>query len=156
MAAIHYLTVQDILWINLQVTKKVNHYNFARLEEATFYQYAYGESNSLLKQAARFLPGFLRMKPFDSGNLATAGVAFLAFLELNHSPLNVGDDQLIGWFDQASKNRTSTLEALSGNVRESDHHGHDLSVRQAIQTVVSKYETSVIALSQRELTESAR
>ena len=55
MAALQYLTVQDILWINLQVTKKVQHFNYARLEEATFYQYAYGDSNTLLPQAARFV-----------------------------------------------------------------------------------------------------
>ena len=42
--ALHYLTIQDILWINLQVTKKVQHFNYARLEEGTFYQYGYGRS----------------------------------------------------------------------------------------------------------------
>lgn len=45
---LHYLTVQDVLWINLQATRKVQHFNYAKLEEATYCQYAYGESNTLL------------------------------------------------------------------------------------------------------------
>ncbi len=42
--SLKYLTVQDMLWINLQATKKVQHFRYALLEEATYYQYGYGAS----------------------------------------------------------------------------------------------------------------
>src|SRR3569832_347171 len=95
-----YLTVQDILWINLQVTKKVHHFNYARLEEATFYQYAYGESNSLVPQAGRFIGGFLRMHPFEAGNEATAFVAGAAFLKINGKEINLPDEKAHAWFER--------------------------------------------------------
>ena len=34
-----------------ELSRKVQHFNYARLEEATFYQYAYGESSNLIPQA---------------------------------------------------------------------------------------------------------
>ena len=150
MAAIQYLTVQDILWINLQVTKKVNHYNFAKLEEATFYQYSYGDSNSLLKQACRFLPGFLKMKPFDAGNFATASVAFLAFLELNHAPIKLADDQLLDWFEKSSTSGKALLEEVPSQIDGTEGHGHEKTVRQAIQAVINRYESTVTTLVQRD------
>src|SRR5579862_1825312 len=101
MASLDYLTVQDILWINLQITKKVKHFNFARLEEAVFYQYAYGESNTLFPQAARFVTGFVRMQPFEDGNDATAFVASLAFLKINGYSIKGTTEQLGSWFGSA-------------------------------------------------------
>ena len=32
MANLQYLTVQDMLWINLQTTKKVQHFQYAKLD----------------------------------------------------------------------------------------------------------------------------
>src|SRR5436309_1228008 len=86
-----YLTIQDILWINLQLTKKVQHFNYARLEEATFYQYGYGASRDLPRQAGRFLAGFLKLHPLDAGNEATAFLGCVAFLLLNGRRINIED-----------------------------------------------------------------
>ncbi|HLK15258.1 MAG TPA: Fic family protein, partial [Fimbriimonadaceae bacterium] len=83
MSAIHYLTIQDVLWVHLQVTNKVESYDYARLEEAVFYQYAYGDSTGLLAQASRFLSGFMRQHPFEAGNEVTAFLSCAAFLRLN-------------------------------------------------------------------------
>src|SRR5688500_6656775 len=90
--SLRYLTVQDILWINVQVTRKVNRYDYARLEEATFYQYAYGDSEELVKQAQRFLRGFVKQKPFEAGNEPTAFVACMAFLQMNGSGIGLSDE----------------------------------------------------------------
>ena len=76
-AAIHYLTVQDILWINHEATREVLPYKYSPLEEATFGQYAYGESSDVISQAARFLSSFGRLRPFEDGNRATAFIAVL-------------------------------------------------------------------------------
>ena len=63
-----YLTVQDLLWINLQVTGTVNKFDYARLEDGAFYQYGYGKSKDLLAQAARFYPGLKHKAAFTAGN----------------------------------------------------------------------------------------
>src|SRR5690242_2182577 len=64
----HYLTVQDMIWINMQVTKKTQPFNYSKLEEATFNQYGYGNSSSVMAQAGRLLAGFASKKPFNNGN----------------------------------------------------------------------------------------
>ena len=91
MAAIQYLTVQDILWINLQVTGSPQDFRYADLEEATFYQYGYGGSTDLISQAARFLAGFMKKKPLTAGNQETAFFGCLAFLKLNGVDMEIKD-----------------------------------------------------------------
>jgi prophage maintenance system killer protein len=145
MASLHSLTVQDILWINLQTTQRVNHFNYARLEEATYYQYAYGESNSLLPQATRFVSGFLRMHPFDAGNEATALVAVAAFLVLNHAQLDLSDQEAESWI-LGITSKTSTLSRL-GHV--ADHADHEISVREAINVALTRFSCTIKAFRER-------
>lgn len=143
-STLHYLTVQDILWINLQITKKVQHFSYARLEEATYYQYAYGESNSLLPQAARFLSGFQRMRPFDAGNEATAFVAVLAFLLVNGQHLSLTDADGSRWFGETGQKASALL--VIQQVAHTDHHsddGHGPSVRDAVASVLAKYASTI-------------
>jgi len=147
-STLHYLTVQDILWINLQATKKVHHFNFAKLEEATFYQYAYGESNTLLPQAARFVSGFLRLHPLEGGNEATAFIALLAFLKINGIDVEIGDDRAHSWFGDLATKRTSPSEALGMVALHSEGDHHDTpNVRAAIQAVLSAYPCTVDTLA---------
>lgn len=49
-----YLTVQDMLWISLQVVGRPQKFQYAKLEEATFTQYIYGESQAPIEHAIRF------------------------------------------------------------------------------------------------------
>lgn len=143
MASLNYLTVQDILWINLQLTKKVQRYNFARLEEATFYQYAYGESKNVIDQAARFFPGFQKMHPFEVANKATAFVALVTFLELNGFHFNIADGkELTNWIETASekqKVRDSICNAT--DLVEDDHHSVDM--KSTISGILSRYEKTI-------------
>ena len=119
-AKLHYLTVQDMLSINLQVTKKVNSYQYATLEEATYYQYAYGDSDELLDQAARFLTGFMKKSPMSAGNEATAFVGCIAFLMLNGTSLAVDDAGALQMFRRAQSG--SAKEALASAAHTDEHH----------------------------------
>lgn len=93
----HYLTVQDIIWINLQITERPQRFDYAQLEEATYFQYAYGESADLKKQAARFFQGFTRNRPFTLGNQATAFIALQTFLQMNGRRFTVSDKKSAEW-----------------------------------------------------------
>lgn len=139
---VNYLTVQDILWINLQVTKKVNAFDYATLEEATFYQFAYGDSDEIGAQAARFLRGFLEKKPVSEGNEATAFVGFAAFLKLNDWELTVSDDKAADWL----RSRNNPQES----VRPVEHsHSHANSVRDVVTQLLKIYPLSVASLAGR-------
>ena len=141
-----YLTVQDILWINLQVTKKVHHFNHAKLLEATSYQYAYGASNSLVPQTARFLSGFLRMRPLDVGNEATAFVAALAFLRANGQDVNLKDESGSEWYMKAVQGRDSAKQEVEKSISPlGDHHHED--VRTAIRAILDRFPCTLSGLS---------
>lgn len=147
-STLHYLTVQDILWINLQATKKVHHFNYAKLEEATYYQYAYGESNTLLPQAARFVSGFLRLHPLEEGNEVTIFIALLAFLRINGYEVDLTDGSAQSWFGDLTSKRKSASDSIRAIALHSleEHHGEP-NVRGEIQNVLNAFPSSVLALS---------
>ncbi len=146
---LEYLTIQDILWINLQVTKSVHRYDYATLEEAVFYQYAYGDSHDLLSQAARFLTGFLGKAPIASGNEATAFVASAAFLRINGMQLTISEAESRPWFQRARSSISAAREALSESVEKiSDWHPPvRADVRAAVLDVMVAYSGTVSELS---------
>lgn len=141
MASLHYLTVQDILWINLQVTKKVRKFSFARLEEATFYQYAYGESNTLFPQAARFVSGFCRMNPFSAGNEVTALIACLGFLGINGYTTAATDVQLKAWFQKVSGQESGNADSIAEiAIPIEDHHAtHAPDVHEVVTELLERF-----------------
>lgn len=148
MGQLHYLTVQDILWINLQVTGRVNHYQFARLEEATFYQYAYGKSTELLTQAARFARGFPKLAPFQAGNEATALIAVLAFLEMNGRKVSLSDAESFA-FAKALQDRGREAETLLADIaadRHDDHHDGVPNVKAIVTDLLNRYRCTTEAL----------
>ena len=97
MAGLNYLTIQDMLWINHRVTGKVNAFRYESLEEATFFQYGYGKSVDLEKQAASLLLNFPKKAPFDEGNEATAFVGFVSLLRANGKDLQISDKDAKAW-----------------------------------------------------------
>ena len=133
-ASIHYLTVQDILWINHEVTNEVLPYKYAQLEEASFGQYAYGGSQDVIRQAARFLSGFSKLRPFAAGNKATAFIAVLTFLSINGYQIALDPANTASWFEQASERMKDSRPAILQAVAEGDPQPADL--RPAIRTVV--------------------
>ena len=155
--ALRTLTVQDVLWINLQVTHRVNHYSNPRLEEATYYQFGYGDSTGIEAQAARLLSGFVRMKPFDAGNEPTALAATLAFLELNDRTLSIEDDALSELVRAGLQSSDAARSLIAESIRETGHAdeafhlgaggGAGISdVRQTITRVIQRYPRSIAAL----------
>lgn len=147
--ALHYLTVQDILWINLQVTRRTQSFNYARLEEACFYQYGYGQSTSLLQQAGRFLSGFIQKQPFPLGNEATAFVGCMAFLKLNGMKVDLSDDAAKAWLERVGTDSGRAFQALVDVTSEDEEHqGHDLApdVRSTVSEVLAAYPRTVSLL----------
>ena len=142
--ALHYLTVQDVLWINLQVTKKINHFNSVKLEEATFYQYALGASKDLNSQAARFLPGFLKLKPFDAGNEATAFIAFAAFIEINGSQVDLTDSGADIWMKSLT---SESIKAKIVSHDADDHHSGVPDIRAKILELVDRSRCTITSLA---------
>jgi len=140
MHQLHYLTVQDILWVHLQVTNKVQPYDFARLEEAVFYQYAYGESAELLPQASRFLSGFIRMHPFEAANEATALISCAAFLRLNGKALTADQGGAGALLASAAAGRV----ALDSHVTDAPDDEH-LDAKTAMSDALAAYGTAISA-----------
>jgi prophage maintenance system killer protein len=78
-----YLTTHDLVWINTSITGEVNDYDYVTLEAAMAGQYSYGESNNVQGQAANLLERLICTKPFTRGNVRTAFIAALSFLNGN-------------------------------------------------------------------------
>lgn len=146
----YYLTVQDILWINLQVTEKVHHYNFAKLEEATYYQYAYGESTKIAQQAARFLLGFAKMHPLDAGNEATGFIGCLAFLRINGYSTVLTDAQAKGWLEEVHLQKVDAQTAIGAIAKRSgEDHSGEPHIRATIKELIGEYPCTLLALNKQ-------
>ena len=146
-AQLHYLTVQDILWINMQVTDKVHHFNYAKLEEATYFQYSYGESRSVTPQAARFLIGFPKLHPIDAGNDATTFIACLTFLEINGMTIELLDANAQTWFESAQARTVDPQEAIRSIAKPSLDHHHAVNVRATVRDLIGSYPCALLALA---------
>ncbi|HXH62406.1 MAG TPA: hypothetical protein VNI20_13745, partial [Fimbriimonadaceae bacterium] len=114
----HYLTVQDMLAISLEITKERQRFDYATLEEAVFYQYASGDSTDLAAQGARFINGFKRLAPFAEGNGTCAFVGLVAFLEANAKTLDLTPDEARAWIAGESV----TKGQIEGKMRDGHVH----------------------------------
>ncbi|MFN3728156.1 MAG: Fic family protein [Fimbriimonadaceae bacterium] len=138
-----YLTVQDMIWINTQVTGAPQPYYYATLEEATFYQYGYGKSTDLFAQAARFFQGFKRLHPFKAGNEATALVGLIAFLELNGQNF-LGDVSTVrDWLEGKHAEGVGLVEALKLATRPAENHDESVSAQQACSGALARLTAAV-------------
>lgn len=140
----HYLTVQDVIWIHLQIAKKPVKFDYAKLEEAVSYQYAYGKSKDVLSQAARFFSGFPTMSPFDSCNRAAAFVSGVTFLALNGFSLKAAEKEAIQWFDRASMKGEGRLAIELGTVKEAG--AHHSTTRDVAGEVLESYSKTIAEL----------
>lgn len=136
--SVQYLTVQDILWLNLQVTKTTNAFNFATLEEATFYQYGYGGSANVLAQAARFLSGFTAKQPFaGKGDAATAFLGCAGFLYANGYDLEVPASEAKGWLERIAVGQVDPEQAITQLAKPLAHR--EPSMEACLRLVAAKY-----------------
>ncbi|MBS1710000.1 MAG: Fic family protein [Armatimonadetes bacterium] len=120
----HYLTVPDLVWLNLQLTGSPQKYNYATLEEGVFYQYAYGSSTDVFAQAARLLTGFARLRPFASGNNATALAATVGFLAINGQELRV---EGLAWLESLFADPASAADKIQAAC-----HAHGVHLKHGI------------------------
>lgn len=143
---ITYLTVQDHLWINFQVTQRKHIFGFAPLEEATFYQYAYGTSTNVLAQAARYAVGFPKKAPFALGNEATTFVGLMSFLMLNGYEVTLTDDKGASFLTDILAS-PSEAEAMIAKVARTSHHEHHASVSEVAKGVIAAYPKTIAKLN---------
>ncbi|HWP30647.1 MAG TPA: hypothetical protein VNK96_02835 [Fimbriimonadales bacterium] len=132
---VHYLTVQDVLWINTEITKKVCSFKYLQLEEAVNYQYGYGKSVDVLGQAGQFLQGFLRLRPFETGNRATAFISALTFLKINGFDIDLDPHSAKDWVMAVAERKKTGIEAVKEIARPT---GKPLELKPAIRTEVKE------------------
>lgn len=140
---IQYLTVQDHLWINLQVSGRSQPFNFATLEEATYLQYSYGGSNDVLAQATRYGVGFGIKAPFAEANEATAFVGLLSFLRLNGYEIELPDSKGVDLLASLVANGEAALKKI---VRP-DHHDHEMTVSGVVNEILAAFPKSIKKLA---------
>lgn len=144
-----YLTVQDIIWINLQLTDRPQRFDYALLEEATYFQYGYGESSQPFEQAARFFRGFSKNRPFTTGNEATAFVGLVTFLQMNGAELDLSDMKAVDWCESllTSDDAAQLLRGASKiHVDEHENVDHLPEVAPTAREVIAKYPNSIKSL----------
>jgi death on curing protein len=141
---LEYLTLQDIIWINLEVTGEANEFSAERLEEAVFHQYAYRRGADLFFRAGDFLEALLRLRPFDDGNRRTAFLSTVAFLAVNGYALEVTDQQAYSWLKSIIDRQVSGHVAISKAARPSNHTPR--AVRPLIHGLIGRYEHALEAL----------
>lgn len=147
MSKLHYLTVQDFLWMSFELTEEIQSFNFAKLEEAVNTQYSYGSSNDIAKQAARLLKEFRRMKPFAKGNEAMAFVGTAAFLELNGYDISLEDTGALSWVRRIWELPEAGAEEIKSRIKETHAHHHGVDTTKEIMIgLLAKYETTLKAL----------
>lgn len=129
---VRYLTTQDLLWINLQVTRKVLEFQWTELEEAANAQYALGTSGNVVAQAERLLKAMVRKSPFQYGNEATALIGAAAFLRINDLQLNLADSDAQAWLGGV----LSGAETFAGRVTADFHDEIEHVDERAVQEVI--------------------
>ncbi|MEQ1822460.1 MAG: hypothetical protein ABL949_08115 [Fimbriimonadaceae bacterium] len=143
--ATNYLTVQDILWLNSELTKKSHPFDYAILEEATFYQYGYGVSNEIQSLAGRFLTGFMKKPVFGHGDAATAFAGFVAFLMLNGYELDLPDTEAVAWVNRVRSGEIKADEAVSKLSHLTAGH-HEGDARNCMALAIELYPKTLEAL----------
>ncbi len=89
-----YLTTHDLVWINNIVTGTIHPYDYFKLEAAVAGQYKYGDSQDVPAQATTMLTRLLEARAFAAGNLRTALIATLSFLNVNGYATIANDEEV--------------------------------------------------------------
>ncbi|CUU03017.1 hypothetical protein GBSOP10_102424 [Armatimonadetes bacterium GBS] len=145
-----YLTLQDLIWINTEVTKRPQPYSYERLEEATYYQYSYRQSRDVVLQAARFLWGYLKYRPFAQGNYATALIATLALLQINGYEAHLPVEQANEWLLSVAERKKHPLDAIRQIVHPLQPGKQPIPLREHVHHLIEHYEPALHTLMQHE------
>ncbi|MFQ3610924.1 MAG: hypothetical protein SNJ72_05430 [Fimbriimonadales bacterium] len=142
-----YLTLQDLIWINSEVMRSPQHYAYDRLEEATYYQYSYRQSRDVPLQAARFLWGYLKYRPFAQGNLQTALIAVLAFLEINGYEVHLPVEQAADWIRAVAERRRHPQDAIRQIAVPHQPGKRPIPLRDLVHHLIEHYEPALESLN---------
>lgn len=144
---LRYLTTQDLLWLNMEITGEPQSYRFDKLEEVTAYQYSRGHSDPHA-QAARFALGWRRHRPFHLGNEATGFVATLAFLYANDIPLTLKDDEALSWWRDLPSEPAALTEVLRGATQPGHVHAYHnvVDYKEILLDILEAYPKTIAAL----------
>ncbi len=142
-----YLTLQDLIWINSEVTRSPQPYSYDRLEEATYYQYSYRDSRDVPLQTARFLWGYLKYRPFKEGNLQTALIAVLAFLEINGYEVHLPVEQASEWIRAVAERRRHPLDAIRQIAKPKKPSALPTPLRELVHHLIEHYEPALEELA---------
>lgn len=134
-----YLTLQDLIWINTEVVGTPQPYAYDRLEEATYYQYSYRQSRDVPLQAARFLWGYLKYRPFAQGNGRTAFIATLAFLEINGYEVHLPVDEASEWFLKVARRQRHPLDAIRQIAHRALPGKQPIPLRELVHHLIEHY-----------------
>ncbi len=151
-----YLTLQDLIWLNSEITKSPQPYSYDRLEEATYYQYSYRQSRDVPLQAARFLWGYLKYRPFARGNLATALIATLAFLHINGYETRLPVEHAAEWMTQVATRRKHPLDAIRQIAAPALQGTQPEPLRELAHHLIEHYEPALHALGENLTAETTR
>ena len=145
--ALYYLTLQDVLNLSLKITKAPQAFDALVLEEATFFQYAWGQNTDLAAQGARFLTGFVKKAPFPVGNEAIAFAGMLVFLEANGKTLRLSDAEAAEWvgaFLSGGYSRSELAERLVDTEANMEHGVPNLE--EISDSVLARYPICLVGL----------
>jgi death-on-curing family protein len=118
-----YLTTHDLVWINTTITGSAEPYNYVTLEAAMAGQYSYGESRNVSAQAANLFSSLLFKAPFAAGNIRTALVAALTFLNANGYSIRVTDAEAAELVKSVAARQTTPAQAILDLCAPSDQGG---------------------------------
>ena len=141
-----YLTVQDMVWLNTEITGAPQPFNYDRLEEATSYQYSYRDSRDLPLQAARFLWGYLTYRPFAKGNAGTALIGVLTLLEINGFEVHLPVEQAAEWLQRVAHRRMHPLSAIRQIIAASSHGRSEQPLQEVAHHLIERYKPALSQL----------
>ena len=142
---LEYLTPQDILWINLEITGATNELDAELLEEAASHLYSYVKIPNPIYQVGDFLETFLRIHPFNKGNQRTAFISMLAFLTLNGYEFIIPGSEVLMWIKSVEDKRVRGLTAIRTAIRPSVKAPLDL--RTLVLKLIVQYHSILDALT---------
>lgn len=147
MSELHHLTVQDVIWIHFQLTRRVEPFRYSEVEEATYAQYCYGKTCTPVEAAARLLCALVKKRPFPTANEALALVAPLALLRLNGYSFSIPDGEALAWLVQTIAEDGSTVERIEGACTRDGHSAsHATTVQEAVRAVLESYPSTIRGL----------
>lgn len=148
MRELNYLTVQDCMWIHRQLIGEEQPWLYDRLEQATFYQYAYGQVVGIVPQSARLLAGFAMNSPFPSGNEVCSFISFAAFVEANGFRLSLSDEEAFDWVKSVFSSPAEATNMVEGKLEEVAMHSRYgvPDMQEIVMHLIKRYPQTCAAL----------